>query len=231
MKPTKAARFEFSEEIMADAFQQLLQSPEGPAGIGPFDAVYREVSCSQGRPDFIALRNTKSSTLVNLPGSMGYVGPAILSIIKPQAPRTLSYLINHSEFSNYSIKRSLRQLIASGHVEPTKTGSYRLGSATAAFKPELWVFELKLDNAKRAVFQAQQSRMYANRALIIVPPGQEKNYIRYRVSMKRWSIGLATFDPFSGKFNLLLRGRKARIASTQYQLYALSKMASYSSPA
>jgi hypothetical protein len=71
--------------------------------------------------------------------------------------------------------------------------------------------------------------MYANRALIVVPPGQDKKYLHYRMSMNRWSIGLATFDPYSDEFIILLRGRKSRVVSTQYQIYTLSKIESCSS--
>ena len=228
MSTSRIAPFGYSENQMADAFLELLQSPEGLPSIGPFNGVYREVSCHQGRPDFIAIRNKEGGQQVRLSESAGLVGPSILTILKPKAPRTLDYLVTHSEFSQDSIKRALRQFIASGHVEGTQTGSYRLGSAATQPQVELWSFELKLNNPKRAIFQAQQSRAYADRAIIVVPVGQERNYDRYIETMKRWSIGLATFDPISSKFRLLRRGRVSLAFNRQHKIYALSQLLSVS---
>jgi len=226
MKPERTFRFGYTEKEMADSFLDLLKSPEGLPGIGSFKAVYREVSCHQGRPDFIALRYKGRLRSTRLPQAMGIVGPAILTVLKPSAPRTLSYLVSHSEFSEDSIRRLLRQLLASGHVKRTETASYSLGSVATQLQTELWAFELKLDNPKRAVFQAQQSRLYANRAVIVVPPGQESHYLRYRMTMKRWNIGLATFDPDNCIFKISRRGRNTRAISPQHQLYALSQISS-----
>jgi len=209
---------------MADSFLYLLTSPEGLPGIGSFNAVYPEVSCHQGRPDFIALRYKDCLQSTRLPEAMGIVGPAILTILKPKAPRTLSYLVSHSEFSEDSIRRLLRQLVASGHVKRTETASYSLGGVATQLQTELWAFELKLDNPKRAVFQAQQSRLYANRAVIVVPPRQESHYLKYKMTMKRWNIGLATFDPDNGIFKISRRCRNTRAISPQHQIYALSQI-------
>ena len=224
MKTSYRTRFGYTENEMADAFMELLRSSEGLPGIGPFDSVYREVLCHQGRPDFITLRNKEGGQPVRLPESTGLVGPSILTILKPKAPRTLGFLITHSEFSQDSIKRSLRQLIAFGQVERTQTGAYRLGSAATQLQTELWSFELKLNNPKRAVFQAQQSRAYADRAIIVVPTGQEGNYNQYTGTMKRWSIGLATFNPNSRKFCLLRRGQRSRAYNLQHKIYAVSQL-------
>ena len=209
---------------MADAFQKALQSQDGLPDVGMFDAIYREVSCRQGRPDFIALRYLScvdQHEQLNVPG---LVGPSILDNLKPKAPRTFEYLVANMEFARDSIRRSLRQLVEKGYVEQTESGAYRLVIVPSERKPEIWSFELKLNNPKKAVFQAQQSRAFAERAIIVVPPGQEKNYKRFRESMRRWHIGLATFDLATGAFRFVRKGRKAQALSRTHQLYALSQM-------
>ena len=226
MKPESKSRFGYTEKEMADAFLILLQSPDGLPEIGPFDGVYREVSCRQGRPDFIALRHKEGFQLPSYPGSIGIVGPAILTMLKPNATRTLSYLVNNSEFSEDTIKRSLNQLVTSGHIERTDMNSYKLGNDVTHSKIELWVFELKLDNPKRALFQAMQSRAYSNHTIIVIPPSQEKHYKRYSAVMKRWGIGLATFDLTSERFRMPCRGRTSRPHNPQHKIYTLSKIPS-----
>lgn len=224
MKAKSGSQFEYTEKEMGNAFFQLLRSPEGLPGIGTFDKAYREITCYQGRPDFIAYRIKEGVQPITVPESTGFVGPSILSMLKPKAPRTLNYLLTHSEFAEDSIKRSLQQLITFGYVERTPTGAYRLGSAAAQFQIELWCFELKLNNPKRAIFQAQQTRAYAEHAIIVVPMGQERNYIRYIEAIKRWNISLATFDPISGEFCLRHHVRRSRAYNRQYKIYAVSQL-------
>lgn len=209
---------------MAQAFQRLLLSEKGLPYVGVFSAIYREISCQQGRPDFIALRYTSSSEVGEHMNVRGLVGPAILQRLKPAAPRTIDYLVSKLEFGRDSIRRSLRQLIERGYVEQLETGTYRLANVNQLQTPEIWTFELKLNNPKKAVFQAQQSRTYAERAIIVVPPGQEKNYSRFEVTMQRWHIGLATFDPLTGIFQFMRKGRKSRALSPAQQLYTLSRL-------
>jgi len=222
---TSSSPFGYSEEEMAQAFQRLLISKNGLPGVGCFGAIYREISCRQGRPDFIALRYKSSSYQGNSINIPGLVGPAILQKLKPKAPRTFDYLVGKLEFGRDSIRKSSRLMIKNGYIEQLKSGAYRLSANMNCEKPEIWTFELKLNNPKKAVFQAQQSRAYAERAVIVVPPGQERNYERFRETMQRWHVGLSTFDPITGAFRFVRKGRKARALSPTQQIYTLSQMA------
>jgi len=223
-KRTSSTPFGYSEEDMAQAFQRLLLSENGLPSVGVFGAIYREITCQQGRPDFIALRYTCSSGEGEHMKVHGLVGPAILQRLKPAAPRTIDYLVTKLEFGRDSIRKSLRHLIERGYVEQLESSAYRLADVNNLQTPEIWTFELKLNNPKKAVFQAQQSRTYAERAIIVVPPGQEKNYIRFEVTMQRWHIGLATFDPLTGIFRFVRKGRKSRALSPAHQIYTLSQL-------
>lgn len=216
--------FGFNENEMADAFQGLLSSPGDLPGIGTFDEIYREIDCRQGRPDFITLRKNGSSLDLNSFEHVGLVGAYLLSLLKPAAPRTLQYLLQETEYSVSSVKKSLAFLEELGFIEQTPNGSYILGSAEELMKPEVWAFELKLSDNKRAVFQAQQCKAFAERVIIVVPPSQGKNYNRFRESMTRWGIGLASFDPHSGVFILLQNPRKTRPFSRGHRMYAISQM-------
>ncbi len=222
---TYTSPFSYSEEEMAEAFQRMLLSESGLPGVGCFGAIYREISCRQGRPDFIALRYKSSSDQCNNINVPGLVGPVILQNLKPKAPRTFEYLLRKLEFGRESIRKSLRLMIEKGYIEQLESGAYRLAAKMNYKKPEIWMFELKLNNPKKAVFQAQQSRAYAERTIIVVPPGQERNYDRFRETMQRWHIGLANFNPITGVFRFVRKGRKARALSQTQQIYTLSQMA------
>lgn len=201
----------------------VLKSPGGIPGIGPFDGVYREVSCKQGRPDFIALRCKIGFYHVTPLNSSGIVEPSILSLLKPKSARTFSFLVHNSEFSELSIKRSLKKLLDSGYIKKIKSGSFILNTSSLNLNTEVWAFELKLNNAKRAIFQSQQSRAFADRSIIIVPPGQEKNYIKFTATLKRWGIGLATYNPLNREFTIIRRSIKSRALSRIHQIYAMTQ--------
>jgi hypothetical protein len=220
--PTRKNRFAFTENQMAVCFLELACSQDGLPGLGSFDAVYGEVSCHTGRPDFLAVRYLSTSETVEIGKSTGHVGSGLLSLLKPRSPRTLKYLIDHSEYTADSVRRSLGEMVNSGLVAQNSNGSFLLGPAATVFDSEIWSFELKLSSPKRAVFQAQQSRAYANCAYIVVPPGKEGGYERYSEPMNRWGIGLATFDPEKKRFAVIKRCRKDKPYSRQHRVYAVS---------
>jgi hypothetical protein len=211
----------FNEEEMANAFQKALAT--GLPGIGTFDGIYREISCRQGQPDFITLRAPKKSKLT-LFNSAGLVSASVLSLLKQASSRRFEYLESNMEYSSRSIKKSLIDLEKSGHVIRTKTGNYILGPAASSLNSEIWAFELKLNNVRRAVFQAQQAKTYTDKTYIVIPPGKDKNYGKYRETLRRWGIGLATFDPLTGAFSISAKSSGSKPISRQFQIYAMSKI-------
>jgi len=214
----------YTEKEMADSFAEILRSPKGLPTIGSFNGVFREVDCRQGRPDFIAVRNKANYEPPNLPDNLGYVGSALLATLKPSSPRTIDYLVEHSEFSEQSVKRTLNLLVASTHVQRNDQGNYHLSPAVANRQVEIWAFELKLDNPRRAVYQAQCCCAYAHHTLIVVPPGKEKGYGRFDPTLTRWGIGLATFDPIEKEFCVTRRGTLSRTICPQHQIYTLAQI-------
>jgi hypothetical protein len=223
IEASRNRRFTYTEKGMADSFQELLRSREGLPGIGAFDRVYREVNCHQGRPDFLALRNSAFSDVGRIPVAAGIVGASILSMLKPVAPRTLNYITSRSGYTRDAVKRSLRHLQEHNLVEQIQSGTYRLGEPLVGSHTEIWSFELKLENPRRAVYQAQQTRAFSEMTIVVVPPTQDKPYEKYSGAMGRWGIGLATFDPTTGEFRLVVRTRKSKVLSRVQYIYTLSQ--------
>jgi len=220
-----SSRFGYSEKEMAQAFERLLRAKKGLPELGGFDAVYSEITCRQGRPDFIALRYKSSRAMRKRLAVPGLIGPAIVQHLRVGSPRTLDYLVQKLEFGRRSIQGALREMVENGCIEQRGDGGYVLATRMNNEKPEIWAFELKLNNPKKAVFQAQQCRAYAERSIIVVPPGQEANYDRFDGTLQRWYIGLSTFDPLTGQFRVVRKGRKARALSPAHQIYTLSQVA------
>lgn len=215
-----ASRFEYTERQMADAFERFVLEKRGLPGIGRVSRLFREVPCQQGRPDFVALMGRKYRFLKGNTVSQKLAGSVVLSFLHEGVGRTPAYLCEHSGLSVRSIKQALGELVRHRYVNCTKTGAYLANPSSSLQTVEVMGIELKLDRPRRAIFQAQQCRAFAQRVLIVVPPSQLRTYRKYQVAIQRWGIGVATFDPGSCEFVLRRKPRSGRPHSKQHQVYA-----------
>src|SRR3954469_1820161 len=97
-KSTKAVslRFPYTEEEMANAFERLLKKGRTLPGVGRLSRVFREVDCQRGRPDFVALARGSTRFLTGKSIGAKFAGSLLLSFLHERAPRSLSYLSEHS---------------------------------------------------------------------------------------------------------------------------------------
>jgi len=216
-------RFAYTEDQMAVAFERVLKSRQGLAGLGPFWRVFREVDCHRGRPDFVAIEGKQKFRVEA--NSLGFVAATVLALLRPSAHRSLNYLVTKSGFSRPSVRLAIRDLKRLGHIRQSDKGeSYTLDPRRNLFDVEVWAFELKLDKPKRAIFQAQQYRLFAQKVLIVVPPTQVASYTKHHGTMERWGIGLASFDPDTKQFSVEIAARWGEPVSKQQQIFALGRL-------
>ncbi len=208
---------------MAEAFLAFLSSKKSAKILGRFTRVFSEIDCKQGRPDIVAVRLGAGTRLPVLTEELGHVAACILSKLNLGLPHTLDFLLGRSRYPARTIKECLAVLEQNGLTKTTKNKSFLLSKKGSALSSECWAFELKLAKPKRAIFQAKQMRMYSHRVFIIVPPNQAKPYERFSATMKRWGIGLATFDPRQGEFVLVKMGRERAPLSKEHLIFAVSQ--------
>ncbi len=225
MRKGKRSRIWRSEEEMADSFQQELRSMKGLPGIGPFTGVYREVNCLRGRADFIAIRGAKSLVPPGLGDTLGLTDSAVLAFLNQRSHISAESLADMTGFAVRSVRSTLSRLHDIGYIRRTKSGEYTLSRWSIASGYSLWAFELKLNNTRRAVYQAQQYRSFANIVMIVVPPGKVDLFKQFRIAMRRWGIGLASFDSLTRQFKIILAPDKKKSLSKQHRIYAISKLA------
>jgi hypothetical protein len=228
MKPTserrKSRRFPFTEEEMANAFEQLLKSRRSLPGVGRLSRIFREIDCHRGRPDFIALARGTTRFLGGKGISAKFSGSLVMSFLHDRAPRSLAHLSEHSGLSVRVVSQATTELVRRRYALRTASGSYLLNPARPLRQVQVWAFELKLDKPKRAVFQAQQYRSFAQSVLIVVPPTQLALYDRFELALRRWGIGLAAFDPVTLEFRIHRRPRLGHPHSRHHQAYALFQL-------
>jgi len=211
MKPlSESKNIPFTECEMAFSFKKILGRKLILPGIESFSRIVEEKNCYQGRPDFIALSQQKSKAKLSIPKNLVTVSCEILSVLKPVSSRSIPYLMKYTRGSELLLRKTLCLLEDNNLVKKANAETYVLGDVFSSQNNELTVFELKLRGHRKAVFQAQQSKNYACRSLIVVPPGQTRCYDKYSVLMNRWGIGLAAFDPVTGNFNVVRKARKTK---------------------
>jgi len=224
MKKNNPNSFDYTEKEMGNAFLDYFKLNDKIPNIGFVKRIYPEISCQQGRPDFISINYKNLTFSPELFKNIGLVGASILSILKPKSPRSYQYLNQKLSYSKSSIVKYLRLLIATGFIKKTSQNSFILSKIIENLEIEIYAFELKINNPKRAIFQAQQFRFFAGRSFIIVPPNQTRNYERFKPTIKRWGIGLYSFDPLESKLTVSIRSRKGKPLSKQQQFYTLSRV-------
>lgn len=218
------SRPSFTEEDMADAFERLLTTGSSIPGIGRLTRVFREIDCHRGRPDFIALAHGTSRFLTGKTIAAKAAGSLLMSFLHHRAPRSAAYLARHSGLSVRTVRGVTDELLTQRYALQTDSGALLLNPVRRLWEVQVWAFELKIDKPRRALVQAQQYRLFAQRAMIVVPPTQVHLYGKHGESMRRWGIGLASFDPRSAHFAVHRRPRMGGPQSRQHQAYTLLQL-------
>ena len=219
-----------TEVDMANKFEMLLNSKVGIKGFPYFNAVFRELNCKQGIPDFIAISggntgmlqgNMCDSEITSLDSYS-----LITSLLKPKAPRTLGYIINKTGLSNITVKKAIKDLSVRGVISETGKGSFVLSEKWDLPKVELWAFELKLKDWKRALFQSLQSKAFANRVMMVMPEEKENVIVKNIETFKNHQIGIMLFNADNLNYKILLRPTKINPTSKSHNIYAMGRISS-----
>ena len=157
-----------------------------------------ESTCSEGRADWVW-----AGIACNWPESVG-PGVAellqqptcsrILEVLKPQAVRRESFLYARSGVGVPTFRRWLIELVQTGLVCDLGDGRYVLGAQFAVPQIEICSFEFKLDNWKRAFYQAKRYRTFSHRVFVVMPPrtvGRVNGAVEH---FRRFNIGLIAHD-------------------------------------
>ena len=220
-----------SERDMADAFEILLRKHAGFAGLPEFSSTFREVACRQGIADFVAasgpcLEAAEFQQMVDGARSAGTGWLAALSLLRRAAPRSISYLVRQSGLARRTVCRALARLARAGLVLRTPSGSYLLAPAWCPPPVEIWAFELKVNDWRRALFQALQCRAFANYVVAVFPSQRRKLAQRHIDKFKRLNVGVMLLDVEAMEAEILSRPSKNGPSSRLHYLHAFTQLVS-----
>ncbi|MBA3710516.1 MAG: hypothetical protein H0W83_17055 [Planctomycetes bacterium] len=98
-------------------------------------------------------------------------------------------------------RRIVRPLERIGAVCADAEGTVRVIDLDRIQRPELWAFELKLEDWKRCLFQTLVCRSYARRVTAVFPATKAKHIEAVAPSFAAHGIGVMLFDTWAQKID------------------------------
>ena len=211
---------EHIEQERMDAFECAIKSmliKELPN----FESVYREL---QGSADFVGFPHEKViatydfSNLSSLEHSS-----LVLSILKYNSGRTKEYIKERTGIADTSLNRTLRELKANDFMTKKKN-LYFLSDSFVQESDNIWAFDIKAPNWKRAFEQASLHKAFAN-YVVAVRPFEEEEALQEKLELfTELNVGLLLFNSQTLEFKWLKRPLKDNALSKWQKLFFLGRL-------
>lgn len=179
------------------------------AQLGPFEIVAEEVSCKQGITDVIAVKKPLNSNSMEALYSCSSLNEAsgVLGVLKGQSPRTHSYLLESTAVSKKSVSKIIQELLSRSLIKEISEGKYVSTVANEIEKTEIWSFEAKLSNWKRALFQAAQHVAFSTYSYMVIPKCKEKLIIKNSATIRHYGVGVISCSK-NGDIDIVIRAKR-----------------------
>jgi len=212
---------------MAILFGQRLRDPIRVYSRGIQNHV-TELTARQGIADFVLsptlLRGDRLEWLTKLATSItSPSAAAVASNLQVGRNSTVEVISRKSGVSGKTALRALEGMTKEGVVRETVGCGFRLAKPIRDTDLELWAFELKLKNLKRAMYQALQYKAFAHSVSIVVPEDAARLAAPRLHEFRSHRVGVLTFNPTNGTLRVLVRPSRSRPISREQYLFALSK--------
>jgi len=203
-----------------DSFERVLKASlvkELPA----FERVFREL---QGSADFVGFPHEKLIGTYDFSklSSLEH-GSLVLSILKYNSGRTKDYIKERTGITDTALNRTLRELKANDFLVKKKN-LYFLSKSFVQESDNIWAFDLKAPNWKRALQQAILYKAFAN-YVVAVRPFDEEEALQEKLELfAELNVGLLLFNPQSLEHKWLRRPLKDNALSKWQKLFFLGRL-------
>lgn len=218
----------YSELDMADSFANCLKS-NCIRRLPEFDFAYREVICQQGVADFVGLTSNgllekyKFDKLSSVDSCS-----QILSLLKMNSGRTFEYILKQTSLPESSLNRLLKEMLNNGYIAQNGKSYFR-SIPDVSSQVNVWAFELKLSNWKRAIFQALQYKAFANYSVVVFP-FEKANLLEKNIHyFKDLNVGVLLFNLQTKNNKWLFYPKKEHPISRWHSFFLIGKITNISS--
>lgn len=217
-----------NEESLADLFARLVWDAIPRKNGCNYPLVMREVDCNRGRADIVCAVFRDSTFDLHKASQVGtalseLTKARILSWLNKSSPRTETYIQEMTGLRQKTIRKHLRGLIEAGLVDTTASGLLRLAKSFALPNIEIWSFEVKLVNWKRALYQALRYRGFSHNVVVVMPSERVAALKNNLMMFNAMNVGLVGINS-NGQAKFLCRPKKGHPTSRELYLYGLGQV-------
>lgn len=230
MNGKKQHHFE-NEEMFTEEFVRTIANTIPKRNGFNRRVMMREIDCDRGRADIVyAFVDDKDNELQyhaeRLSKALLQIAKAkIISRLGKKKYCEIEYLIESTGYTRRTIQKHLNELIKLHVVKKNKVGCYKLEQSFKLPNAEVWAFELKLTNWKRALYQALRYRGFSHNVAVVMPKGRVEVAKRNLSIFKRMNVGLAEISD-AGELLFIKMPRKSKPTSESHYLYSLGHILS-----
>jgi DNA-binding transcriptional ArsR family regulator len=192
------------------------------------DGVYREVPGIQGVADFVGIQFkdwTKQSRKLNNAFKSHPRSPVAEILAHLTRPQNKEALLKRTGYSKSVFLSALARLTKARIIILDARGNYRLASKYRIRAFELYFFELKLTKWQRALAQAVQAKLYANKVFCVFPVTAKRIIEKRRAAFEDLKVGVLFFDPMSMTIQECIRAPLAHSTRVSFKIDVLLKLA------
>lgn len=192
-----------------------------------FNCLFKEIESLQGIPDYIGVHIKDASPakgIDNISPDNWSTSYRILACLKRNQYHTLKYLKKNTGLSEQRLTKELISLCRKKIILQNKHGSYKLSEQLYIPEMNIYSFELKLSNWKRALFQAMRYKTFSEYTYIVMPSEKKTLLIKNLNIFKENNIGIILFDTTTCSIEIIYNPRKNKGVSKIHSYYIKGKL-------
>lgn len=193
-----------------------------------FDILLKEIESFQGIPDYIGVsvkdKNACKKFLEDVLDENWYSISKILSNLSHRKGHTISYVAEKTGINISILEKELIFLQNRNLVFQDKYGIYKLQKDFILPNLQIFSFELKIENWKRALFQAIRYKTFSDYSYVVMPKEKQSLLEKNIVIFKQNNIGVAVFDKLNKRIETINRATKNKCISKEHLCYMSGKI-------
>ncbi|GIQ71497.1 hypothetical protein DUZ99_15605 [Xylanibacillus composti] len=186
--------------------------------------ILREVDCWQGRADIVAAFIKDKEPFPQckqISYLKHYTSANIIALLHKRAPRSKTYILKYLGLSEETINRWLFNLLQADVISITPNGCYTINEKFNIPTIELYAYEVKLSNWKRALYQASQYKGFSNYSYVVMPAKHINPAVKNIEAFRINNVGLIQVEE-SGSQKVLYKPTKIKPKKKSFHLIGIA---------
>jgi len=193
-----------------------------------FDIFLEEVESIQGIPDYIGARIKdiqQCNSFFNTFSNENWMGISkILSCLSYKRGYTVNYILRKTGFNESQLEKMLSQLVNKNILQKDDKNKYFIQKTIVIPQLSIVSFELKIDNWKRALFQAIRYKTFSDYSYIVMPI-EKRNILEKNIEIFiANNVGIALYDEKLNIMRIMYRAKKNQRKSKIHSNYMSGKI-------